>query len=366
MKRLLALTTVLLLVLSICAVNVSAAIYFNEDFSENPLPELTFGSNGRGGGSNAQWSVSCGEANTAHSADDGTLHFYREANAEGNTRVDIVVFFPELDWEAGDNIIMFDMKVTTAERPITMNLYNKYFIGDNPVRDRVQSYIYAKNISTALRIDANATSNVSRGVTYTQGEWVTFAIRSRVVNDVWEFMFYSKGENETTFKASAEAPFYAPYGGDLAGSGHASANRIEFISPAGAVDFQIDNLRIFNDVSVAASQVLFNSEEVSDIADIDSAGEISVEAEVLDATAVFGEDATTVKTFLVALDENMKMVDCKIEDVTLKGGVNTIGSTMEVSDDSEAPNYFGNLEDGIVEYYIWYDMMPLGNAIGLR
>jgi len=366
MKKILALTTVLLLVLSMCAVNVSAEIYFNEDFSENPLPELTFGSNGRGGGSNAQWSVSCGEANTAHSAEDGTLHFYREANAEGNTRVDIVVFFPELDWEAGDSIIMFDMKVTTAERPVTMNLYNKYFIGENPVRDRVQAYIYSNNIKAALRTDASSTSNVSRGVNFTSGEWVTFAIRSRMVEDVWEFMFYSKGADDTEFTPSSTGSFYAPYGGDLAGSGHASANRIEFISPAGAVDFQIDNLKIFNDVSVAEAQVLFNSEEVSDITEISSAGEISVEAEILDATAVFGEDATTVKTFLVALDKNMKMIDCKIQDVNLKGGTNTIGAKIEVSDEPDASNYFGNFEDGIVEYYIWYDMMPLTDAPGLR
>ena len=62
----------------------------------------------------------------------------------------------------------------------------------------------------------------------------------------------------------------------------------------------------------------------------------------------------------------MKMIDCKIEDVTLKGGSNKIGATMKVSDDSNDPVYFKNLEDGIVEYYIWYDMMPMGDAVGLR
>jgi len=375
MKKLFLNVVAILLVVGMMTANVSAAVFVNEDFSENPIPDIhNYGSNGYGSNSKGVWSVYAHKDTKPYSVEDGVMKIKRAASVTTDSRADITASFAGIDWEAGENVIMFDFKTGHCETNITMNLFDLYDIDGVKKQDRVQFTIASQItnnrnnvfIQAPLRNDSQATSNTNMRQYFSANEWTTFAIKSVVKDDLWNMKFYIKGEDDSEFTpVNGGMVYYPPVGNSFQTNAGSSVGRVTFISASGEVDFELDNLKVYTEGAVFDSAFEFDGEKVDTLEDVSGAGIISVSASVFDATAEAGSDST-VKKFFVVLDKNMKMLDCKMEDITLTVGENVITDYVEVSDNPDDANYHGNLEGGSVTMHLWNNMQPVCDPIVLE
>jgi len=129
-----------------------------------------------------------------------------------------------------------------------------------------------------------------------------------------------------------------------------------------------DNYTVYSDKWFENQNISLNGAPVETIADVISGGELTVEFEVYDSNITIedGDFAGNheAKIIMVALDKNMKMVACNTANKVLKGHYNSVSASLELSDDADAVNYYGNLTDGgKIYFYTWENMQPIFDPI---
>ena len=131
-----------------------------------------------------------------------------------------------------------------------------------------------------------------------------------------------------------------------------------------------DNWMAYDELWFKDMNISLEDATIEEIADVTSGGTMKFEFELYDADVqlnsdlTIAENDTTVKTIVVALDKEMKMLGCTTKNLTLKGDKNIASVELELSDDENDANFYGKLENGgQINFYAWNNMQPLCDPI---
>ncbi len=328
MKKIIALIAVVATMVSLFALPVSAKNYFVDDFDNPPASGVLTDLEG--------WTFYSPTMMGEVEFTDGALKI---THPDGTGRP-----FPYKSYHASaSHVLMFDLMVDYSNAPAgKCRLSCQFRIGGGSDRT-----IY----------DTISESHLASGV------WYEFMV---IVTNNENVKIYKKEKAATD--GVWTLVFNKPRNGSLGSD--TTLHKIGFdMNPITGCEIWFDNWMAYDEYWFNNMNISFEDATVEEIADVVSGGTVSVDFELYDGSVSFNNDMTiatntTAKTVMVALDKDMKMVSCSTVNIPLKGGLNTVSATLELSDDADAANYFGNLADGgQINFYMWNNMQPLCDPI---
>lgn len=328
MKKLIALIAVIATIVSLFALPVSAKNYFVDDFDNPPASGVLTDLEG--------WTFHSSSMMGESEFVDGAIKI---THPDGTGRP-----FPYKSYHASaSHVLMFDIMTDYSSAP------------SGKCRLSCQFRIGGGNDRTIY--DTLSESHFKSGVWYeilvvvTNNENVKMYKKEKAATDgVWTLMFDkprngSLGADKTLYKIGFD------------------------MNPITGCEVWFDNWMAYDGLWLENVNISLEDATVEEIADVISGGTINVDYDVYNGNIAMNADKTlavteTVKTIVVALDKELKMVGWNTANVSLKGGLNNGVASLELSDDAEAVNYFGNLTDGgQINFYMWDNMQPICDPI---
>ncbi len=331
MKKIIALIAVVATMVALLALPVSAAEIFYHDF-ENP-PES---GNLRDVGDGTVWKPYSESMAGVVTFEDGAVRIDYASTGRPFWNVHYNV-------PGQDHVLMYDLMVEMDSPSLTMQL----FMGGTRVINK--GFAYGMKANTWYTVMIVVTDGATKSNVYYK--------ERDIESETWTKFDVVNTSTNTDGTRGAHTGTDFKLGFDT----HSTSTR------TGAIWY--DNYMVYDGKWFKETEESFDGSSIEEITDIVSGGTFSVDLELYDSNITFNDDMTladnvTVKTVMVALDKDMKMVGCSTVNIPIKGGLNTVSATLELSDDADAVNYFGNLTDGgQINFYMWNNMQPLCDPI---
>ncbi len=236
-----------------------------------------------------------------------------------------------------NHILMFDLKPEMNSAKVNF----QFFIGSTRVTKQDHWIPIANEWYTYMFV-------VSGNATKVDG----YYMKKDDPSGSWKKIVFNNGDANGTKPANTDTKF--KFGFD-------TGSRED---QTGAISY--DNFRVMAG-SVSFDDFVIGDTVIENVQDI-TAGTLKVNYEIDNVAADFAFDSTTntyqlnetpVKAIMVCFDENMKVIDCKVEQKELSiGENNNLSSEITISSDDVA----GINNSGYVGIYLWKGMQPLCEA----
>lgn len=172
-----------------------------------------------------------------------------------------------------------------------------------------------------------------------EGQWYTYLIK-------WKNVKTSSAYAEIYRKEKGTAEDFTYIGKSMPATSSGWGASI-FHAYGSGIDCALDNIIIWNGTVSDSASFSMNGEAIEEIGQV-TEGTLSAKAGII-------SDGTASGSFmpsLVVFDASGRMVDCKFEaEVNVGFGNNVLSATVDTSE------YYGNLEGGKAEFYVWEDLL---------
>lgn len=328
MKKIIAFVAIIATLTALLAVPASAALIFSHDF-ENPPASGDLKDVGDG----TVWRPYAESMAGTVDFEDGAVKI--GYSSEGRPFWNVHYNVP-----GQDHVLMFDLKGEIANPSLSM----QFFMGGTRV-------IY-RNLYLGMQADTWYTFMIV--VTNGATKAVPYYCERDAENPEWKLIDISGDAQNGTRDPHTGTSF--KMGFDTS-STQSKTKAIWY-----------DNYTVYSDYWFENQNISLEGAPVETIADVISGGELTVEFDVYDSNIQLdnGQFAETheAKIIMVALDKNMKMVACNTMNKVINGHYNAVSASLQLSDDPDAANYYGNLTDGgKIYFYAWENMQPIFDPI---
>ena len=179
----------------------------------------------------------------------------------------------------------------------------------------------------------------SKSAPHADGKWYTYLIK-------WKNIKTSGAYAEIYRKERGTTGDFTYIGSSMPATGSGWGSSI-FHAYGSGIDCALDNVIMWNGTVSDSTRFSMNGETIDEMSQV-TEGTLTAKAGIIsDGTA-----GGSVMPSLVVFDGMGRMVDCKFEsEVNIDFGNNVLSASVDTSE------YYGNLEGGKAEFYVWEDLL---------
>lgn len=179
----------------------------------------------------------------------------------------------------------------------------------------------------------------AKSAPHAAGKWYTYLIK-------WKNIKTSSAYAEIYRKEKDASGDFAYIGKSKPATGSGWGTSIVHAYGLG-IDCALDNIIMWNGTVSDSASFSMNGEAIDEISQVTD-GTLSAKAGIISD----GTESGSFMPSLVVFDASGRMIDCKFEaEVNVGFGNNVLSATVDTLE------YYGNLEGGKAEFYVWEDLL---------